>query len=147
MRPPRRRFVGGRAAALGLALGLLASPGPALAERVAMRVGEHPGHGRVVFDWPERTGYRLEEAEGRVLLRFDQPAEFDLPARLPRNVLGFSAEGDTVTVTLRPGARARSFRLGGRVVLDLLNPPAAPRAAEPARAEAAPRPARPARAR
>ena len=50
-----------RAAFLLLLLLLL----PAAAEaqtRVALRVGDHAGHGRLVFDWPRETGYRVEEA-------------------------------------------------------------------------------------
>ena len=39
-----------RRVALALLLGLLALPALAQ-ERVGMRTGDHPGHGRIVFDW------------------------------------------------------------------------------------------------
>jgi hypothetical protein len=127
-----------------LPLLLLLAAGPALAQaRIGVRVGEHPGHGRVVFDWPAETGYRLEEQDGRVVLRFARPAEFDLPpaARLPRNLRGFELSEAAVTLLVPPGVRARHFRLGARVVVDLLD------ATEPAAAPARPAPARPEPAR
>jgi hypothetical protein len=131
-----------------LPLLLLLAAGPALAQaRIGVRVGEHPGHGRVVFDWPAETGYRLEEQDGRVVLRFARPAEFDLPpaARLPRNLRGFELSDEAVTLVVPPGVRARHFRLGARVVVDLLDATAP--AATPARpAPARPEPARAARA-
>jgi len=129
-----------RAAFLLLALLL---PAAAVAqERVGVRVGDHPGHGRIVFDWPRETAYRVEEAEGRVTLRFGGPAEFDLSAtrRGARNLRGVEANGDAVTLTLAPGARLRHFRLGTRVVVDLLNAEAAAPAPRPER-RAAPAPA------
>ncbi len=114
-------FAAGSLAASVLGLLLLVAT-PAAAERVAVRVGEHAGRGRVVFDWPERTGYRVEESRGRVVLHFDRPADFAIPGRFPRNVLDISAGEGGVTVLLRPGARLRHFRLGERVVLDLTDP-------------------------
>jgi hypothetical protein len=128
-----------------LLLILLLLPEAALAEaRVRLRVGDHPTHGRLVFDWPERVGYAVEEAEGRVVLRFAAPASFDDSAarRPPRNIRGIAAEGDTATVTLAPGVRPRVFRLGNRVVVDAPDAArAAPRAApvpSPAAASRAP---------
>jgi hypothetical protein len=111
-----------------------------------VRVGDHPTHGRVVFDWPEPAIYSVEEGEGRLVLHFAAPAAFDLAAmrRLPRNLRGIEAEGETVTITFAPGARPRVFRLGTRVVVDLLDAAAAPRAeARPPapRAEQRPQPA------
>lgn len=118
---------------------------------VAVRGGDHPGHGRVVFDWPQATRYRLEEHDaGRVMLRFAEPAAFDLaPVRRGvRNLAGIEAAGQDATLATRPGVRVRHFRLGGRVVVDLLDPdgivPAAAesprRAARPPRAAAAEQP-------
>ena len=81
----------GRRLLLSLLLLLLAAE-PALAQlRIGVRVGDHAGYGRVVFDWPSETGYRVEEQDGRVVLRFARAAEFDLPAsgRLARNLRAF----------------------------------------------------------
>ncbi len=112
---------------------------------VPVRGGDHPGHGRVVFDWPQATPYRLEEpAAGRVMLRFAEPAEFDLAMvrRGVRNLAGIEAAGQDATLATRPGVRVRHFRLGGRVVVDLLDPAAI----VPAAAESPPRVASPPRA-
>ena len=127
---------------IGLSVALAPSPGLALST-VSVRVGEHPAHSRVVFEWPRPTGYAVEEAEaGRVLVRFPSAATYDLaavrPARLVRAV---EAEDKTAAILSDPGVRIRHFRLGGRVVVDLS------RTAESRTAEAADPAARPAAAR
>lgn len=134
---------------------LILAAGPALAQaRIGVRVGDHAGYGRMVFDWPSDTGYRVEEQDGRVVLRFARAAEFNLPVpgRLPRNLRGIETAGEAVTLLLAPGARVRHFRLGARVVVDLLDAadagaaPARPDAARPAPARADPPRADPPRA-
>ena len=141
MRAPDRQ----KAVAMGLALGvsLLLAALPGRAEPVAVRSGEHPGMGRLVFDWSLPTGYRLEQLGDRAMLHFESPGEFRMPAKLPRNVLALRGAADGVEVTLRSGAQIRPFRLGERIVLDVLDPPAPrkPEAKPPAR-EAATREAR-----
>jgi hypothetical protein len=113
-------------------------------DRVGVRVGDHPGFGRVVFDWPVSVTYRVEEAEGRVTVHFASPAAFDLAAvrRLVRNLRGVTSDGASAELAVAPGTRLRHFRLGNRVVLDLLDAgrdpaatpavPAPPSAATPA---------------
>lgn len=106
---------------------------------VPVRGGDHPGHGRLVFDWPQATRYRVEEpGAGRVMLRFAEPAEFDLAMvrRGVRNLSGIEAAGQDATLATVPGSRVRHFRLGGRVVVDLLDPEAVLQAAAEAPAEA-----------
>jgi hypothetical protein len=128
--------------AVGLALaGLLALPAAAQ-DRVGVRVGDHPGFGRVVFDWPVSVGYRVEEAEGRILVHFASPAAFDLASarRGARNLRGVTSDGSRAEIAVAPGARLRHFRLGNRVVLDLLDAARDP-AATPAAARPAPPPA------
>lgn len=141
MRAPDRQ----KAVAMGLALGvsLLLAALPGRAEPVAVRSGEHPGMGRLVFDWSLPTGYRLEQLGDRAMLHFESPGELRMPAKLPRNVLALRGVADGVEVTLRSGAQIRPFRLGERIVLDVLDPPAPrkPEAKPPAR-EAATREAR-----
>jgi len=143
------------AAFLALLLALLSLPAMAQ-ERVGVRVGDHPSHGRVVFDWPREVGFRMEQAPGRVTLRFDAPGAFDAPpSRLPRNVTALRAAGESVEITIAPEARPRVYRLGNRIVLDVADappgatPPAAavPLAAPPAAAPARPESARPESAR
>ena len=123
-----------------LLLGLLALP--ALAQdRVRVRVGDHPGHGRIVFDWAAPPAYQAEQQGERVLLRFPNAEAIDLAGarRLARNLLAVAAVPGGVELTLRPGARMRHFRNGPKVAIDLLDPTEASTAAAIAPARAAPR--------
>ncbi|WP_439595309.1 hypothetical protein [Falsiroseomonas sp.] len=113
-----------------------------------MRAGDHPGFGRLVFDWPSSVAYRVEETEGRLVLSFGAPAAFDLSGlrRPTRNVLGVTTEPMRAEIQLAPNTRTRHFRIGTRVVVDVLdadaprNAPAATPGA-PAAAPAATAPA------
>jgi hypothetical protein len=117
--------------ALSLALALLL-PSRATAQdlRVTVRVGEHPSFGRLVFDWQSEVPYRVAEESGRIVLRFGEPAQFDLDRarRGLRNLRGIEASGDVVTIAVADGVRPRHFRIASRVVLDLLDPNADPNA-------------------
>ncbi|WP_137124634.1 hypothetical protein [Roseomonas sp. HF4] len=117
-----------RAAALLGILLLLGLPARAEEEapRVPLRTGSHADHGRLVFDWPRRVGYGVVQEDGRILLRFEAPAALDLAAarRPPRNVLGVEEAEGAIAIRVAPGARLRHFRLGNRVVVDLLDAPA-----------------------
>ena len=136
-----------------LGFALLALPAAAQ-ERVGVRTGDHPGHGRIVFDWTAAPVYQVEQQGDRVILRFPNAEAIDLAGarRLPRNILAVAKVPGGVELTLRPGARIRHFRNGPKVALDALDPTEtreaeAPRPpAEPPRA-AAPRPPREAVAR
>ncbi|MBR0674490.1 hypothetical protein, partial [Neoroseomonas soli] len=107
-------------------LAMMALGAPALGQevpRVPMRVGSHADHGRLVFDWASRVPYTVEQEGERVVLRFAEPARIDLDAarRPPRNVLGVAEDDGAVVIRAAPGARLRHFRLGNRVVVDLLD--------------------------
>jgi hypothetical protein len=92
-------------------------------ERIGLRTGNHPGFGRVVLDATSRTTYRVEQEDGRVVLRLAAPAAFEMgaPSRMPRNLRGIETAEDSVTLTVAPGVRLRHFRLGTRIVLDLMD--------------------------
>ncbi len=127
---------------------------PAMAQQaptVGFRVGNHPTYGRVVMDWPEPVTYRAEEAGNRLTLRFDAPARYDLTGalRLPKNVESLSAIDGGIMLQAPPGTRFRHYRLGNRVVIDVLDGAeareatpqagaASPPAAAPPRAAASP---------
>ena len=123
-----------------IALGVPAfgQQGPA----VGFRVGSHPTYGRVVMDWPEAVVYRAEEAGNRLILRFDTPARFDLSGalRLPKNVESLSAIDGGIALQAPPGTRFRHYRLGNRVVIDVLDGAEA-NAAPPATGNTGPGPA------
>jgi hypothetical protein len=129
-----------RRAALGLWLSLVAAPASA-EPRVAVRTGDHPAHGRIVFDWTAPPAYQVEQQGDRVILRFPNADAIDLAGarRLPRNVLAVARVPGGVELTLRPGARIRHFRNGPKVALDVLDP------TETREAEASSPPRRPAR--
>lgn len=130
-----------RAAPVLLAL-LLAAPALGQAG-IGVRVGDHQAHGRVVFDAPPGTTYRIEAEEGRVLVRFGAPATLDLGAvrRPPRNVLGIEPAEGGAAIAISPGARLRHLRLGDRIIVDLLDPePPSPAPAAVAAPATAPSP-------
>ena len=106
-----------------LALLILSLP-VAAQERVGVRGGDHPGHGRIVFDWSRPVEYWVAERDGRVLLRFAEPATLDgaALARPPRNIRAVAGQRNEVEITLAPGARPRHFRLGNRIVIDVADP-------------------------
>ena len=111
---------------------------PAFAQQapaVGLRVGSHPTYGRVVMDWPEAVPYRAEEAGNRLILRFDTPALYDLSGalRLPKNVESISAIDGGILLQARPGTRFRHYRIGNRVVIDVLDGAEAGTAAPAAR--------------
>ncbi len=123
-----------------LALGLMISATPVLAqdpvpvlaqdqERVAVRVGEHPGFSRLVFEWRRPVGARLEQRGGKTVLLFDRAATLDLKAFRadpPPEVSRMEAEAAggrlVVTLTTVPGAKTRLFESEGKTVLDVLRP-------------------------
>lgn len=133
---------------------------------VRIRTGEHPGYGRIVFDWPQLVDYQVTDAGGTITLRFAGPARIDLAGlqagRAPNGVrlIGTTQEGGATVLRLGlpAGSSIRHFRDGSNIVLDVLDaatpapalpqtqaavvPQAAapPAAASPAQAAEPPRP-------
>lgn len=125
-----------------------APAGPRGGEALGVRVGEHEGYSRVVFDWPRSVGYTVDQAGGTATITFDQPASPDLGslrARPPRFIEGAesSVDGGRLKVTLRTPAASqiKHFRSGPKVVVDVMAPtrgtPPPPQKAAPAAAVAA----------
>jgi hypothetical protein len=104
---------------------------PAMGEEppaIRLRVGDHPGYGRLVFDGPDGTApaYHLVRTGDHVSLRFIDPTSLDLAAaaRPPRNLAGLREAEGAVAIVLRTAeVRVRHFVLGNRIVVDLLDPP------------------------
>ena len=105
-----------------LALLLMTQAAWAQQARVPVRAGDHPGFGRVVFDWPTPPAYRVEQEGDRVIVRFP-PGALALEGlrRMPRNLLAMQAVEGGVALTLAPGARLRHFRNGAKVAFDVLD--------------------------
>lgn len=107
---------------LVLALLLMAGASGAQEVRVPVRVGDHPGLGRVVFDWPTAPAYTVEREGGRVRVRFPAAnVAVDSVRRLPRNVLALRGVEGGVELTIAEGARLRHFRNGPKVAFDVMD--------------------------
>ncbi len=109
----------------------LADPHPApsatklAAIRVAVRGGEHPGFGRLVFDLPPGVDPELVALPDGVRVR--------VPGCLlatagppPRALRGLELAGDSATLSWAAGSVMRTLRLSGRLVVDVLRSPARP---------------------
>ena len=106
---------------------------------VPVRVGEHAGFNRVVFDWPERVSYRVEVTSLRATMHFERPATLDLsgyrhnPPPLFKSVTPRAESGSlAVEIRIPAGSKLRHFAHGTSVVIDVLAPPIRGEAAAPA---------------
>jgi len=93
------------------------------APAVTVRVGDHRGFGRIVYEFAAATAYSLSAEPGRVRLEIPGLPALPTPEHLPRNVRAIRAAGSALEFDLAQGARARVTRLGERVIVDLLDPP------------------------
>lgn len=119
-----------------------ATPAGGQAPAVRVRAADHAGYSRVVFDWPDEVGYRIEQHEGGAALVFDRVARIDPSALNKRQLklvhgLGVNVEGGQTSARLQlaPGAEVAVSRVGTKVVVDVRP---APKAATPQPAAAAP---------
>lgn len=103
---------------------LLLVPLSAVAQspRIAIRAGNHPGFGRLVFDVPPGTRYRALRDGDQVTVHFDPELPLGQAPGLPRNVLALTDDAKGAVVQLAPGATLHDWRLGGHVVLDVFDP-------------------------
>lgn len=91
---------------------------------VPVRIGDHAGYGRVVFDFPHPTAYRLERDGAQVVLHFTDQTPIANAARLPRNVAQLSTAPGEATLQVAAGAAVHVMRLGDRIAIDVSDPPA-----------------------
>ena len=90
---------------------------------VKVRGGRHAEYSRLVFDWPETVGSRLEQSPGRARIVFDRPARFDLSAVRPQGlpqIASVNAEPDGLSLSLPQSSELRVTRSGAKVILDVL---------------------------
>lgn len=98
------------------------------AERVLLRVGEHAGFSRLVFDWEKPVDYAAAQADGRLVITFNRPAEIDLVdikgalSRLSEPELQQQDGKLIVSFKLAAGAAVRDFRDQTKVVFDIADP-------------------------
>lgn len=88
-----------------------------------VRTVNHPGFGRLVFEFAGPTEYNLAVDGDRVMVVFEGAPAIASPGVLPRNVRGIQGGQGAATLLLSPGARARPTVIGNRVVIDVLDPP------------------------
>ncbi len=98
-------------------------------DQVSLRTGMHNGYARLVFGWPSKTSYTLEQqANGQVNIYFNKSATLDLSnADLAdingiKNIKEVSNDPLVVTLHIAERSRVRDFSIGKRVVVDLYLP-------------------------
>lgn len=97
------------------------------AATVIVRSGRHAGYGRLVFEWSDRVGYKLDRKGQTVSIRFNRPADIDgkrLRRILPPQISSAKARSTTTGLNVRlgipEGGQIRHFRDGDSVVLDVM---------------------------
>lgn len=90
---------------------------------VPVRIGEHDGFGRVVFDFPKPPGWRMERRGDEVTLSFAAEDQVVAPGgAVPRNVRTIAGGTGKAVIRVVPGAELRVTRIGNRLALDVLSP-------------------------
>ena len=118
------------------------------AQAEGLRAAQRDGYARLVFDWDSAVRYSAEVLNGQLIVQFERAiagGAASADAALGEYVAGpgrLSADGRTLTYTLKPNVSMRSFPVGNAVVVDLtpLTTPAPAQAAPSAAATAQPRP-------
>ena len=89
---------------------------------VPVHVGTHPGYGRVVFDLPERLDFHLTQQGQQVQVQFTGNVTIGAAPAMPPNVLGLTGSAGQAELVVVEGTVARAWRLGNRLVIDVLDP-------------------------
>jgi tetratricopeptide (TPR) repeat protein len=121
-----------------------------------VRIGDHPGYTRIVFDWPQSVPYTVNQNGRAVTLDFGRAATVDVAAlaqTLPPGIrvasVRPSGPGTAITLAVPEGSELRHFPLDQKVVLDVLataevrNQPAAALATDQLASDQAPQVAQP----
>ena len=87
-----------------------------------VHVGTHPGYGRVVFDLPERLDFHLTQQGQQVQVQFTGNVTIGAAPAMPHNVLGLTGSAGQAELVVVEGTVARAWRLGNRLVIDVLDP-------------------------
>ncbi len=96
---------------------------------IRVRVGEHGGFDRIVFDWASKVTYRVESSGGMATIVFGKPGTLDLttyrknPPPFFKSIKSRSeGEGVAVDLEIPQGTELRHFQSGNSVVIDVLAP-------------------------
>ena len=113
--------------------------------QVAVRVGNHPGFGRVVFDLPGQVEYELTQQGQHVIIEFKRDLTIGSAPGAPHNVQNITGGKGHAEFDVTPGTIVRTSRMGDRVVIDVADgssgqassgPPSLPASPVPSRASA-----------
>ena len=113
--------------------------------QVAVRVGNHPGFGRVVFDLPGQVEYELTQQGQHVIIEFKRDLTIGSAPGAPHNVQNITGGKGHAEFDVTPGTIVRASRMGDRVVIDVADgssgqassgPPSLPASPVPSRASA-----------
>lgn len=121
-----------RVPAVCLAVGVWAGAAVYAQEPVTVRLGQHDGYARIVFDWPQSVTYQTSRStDGTLSIGFQKAAALSLPDvagnKFIRSLTQTSAAGQpvTVVVAVTPGSDTRHFTVGSRVIVDVFGQSAA----------------------
>ncbi len=89
---------------------------------VRVRTGDHPGFGRVVFDFPERVSYKLSRDGDRVRLRFDGAGRIGSAPSRARNIQRITGGDSQADLIVSPATQIHPWRMGNGIVIDVLDP-------------------------
>ncbi len=92
---------------------------------VPVRVGNHEGYSRVVFNLPSRTDYHVTQEGQHVVVQFAGDVLIGAANNVPRNVLTVTGGAGRAEIVVAPGTIVRDWRLGNVVVMDFMDHDAA----------------------
>ena len=92
---------------------------------VPVRVGNHEGYSRVVFNLPSRTDYHVTQEGQHVVVQFAGDVMIGAANGVPRNVLTVTSGAGRAEIVVAPGTIVRDWRLGNVVVIDFMDRDAA----------------------
>lgn len=101
---------------------------PVYAEDISVRLGEHTGYTRIVFDFDKLTGYQVDNANGHITATFDTPDRLNIASGaeidLLSNLETAKPDGKTAafTAVIPQGAKVKHYRLMRKIVVDIYPP-------------------------
>lgn len=94
---------------------------------VSVRGGKHDGYSRLVFDWPEKTSYKIAKSGGSLSISFDTSSNIDLQGINQETLANIgqiletssNSGGLNIAVQIKPESNFRHFKIGNRIVVDV----------------------------
>ena len=98
-----------------------ANAGDVSASGQAIRFGQHPGYGRIVFEWGVNVAYTQIRSDGQLILQFDQPMSqsvAEAASGLREYLAGVEEAPDrkTITLLLKKGVVGIAWQAGHTTV-------------------------------